>query len=572
MSHVDGGELLARALQAAGVSDVFALHGGHLEAFYRACVTRGVNLHDFRHEASAGHAAEAYARATGKLGVCVITAGPGFTNALTAIVNAQLDMSPVLFIVGSPPLREAQTNELQGGFDQISMAAPGCKWAHRVTNAERIPDLVATAARTALTGRRGAVVIDVPIDVLHIPVAETSVPAPTGVSVLPRSAPAMAERDRFVALLRAARRPAIVVGADARWADCQNALVSFAERAQAPVFAGKRGMGLMPAGHPLEGHDPNNLAQLQARGAPTPDLVVLLGTRMGLFLGGRGTGVMPADAKVVQVFSDAAEIGRLRRVDLGIVADAGSFLDAVLTQDRLYDEDRMDWARSAARLQDSHALNYPETENERGVHPFHAARVVAEVAGVDAIYAVDGGEAGQWTAQAVKIRSPGHLMTTGYLGGLGVAPGFAIGAQIADRDRRVVLATGDGSIGFHLQEFDTMVRHGLPIVTVIFNNEIWGMSLHGQQIMYGANYHSISKLGGTEYAQIATAFGCHGERVTRFDDLKPALERAFASGRPSVVEIMTDPEAVNPGLVRMLGKSDDDGGEITIPYYENIPR
>ena len=210
-------------------------------------------------------------------------------------------------------------------------------------------------------------------------------------------------------------------------------------------------------------------------------------------------------------------------------------------------------------------------EGPGGIHPFHAMAAVSEVVGDEAIYAIDGGEAGQWAVGGARVSGPGRMMTTGYFGGLGVAPGYAIGAQIAAPDRRVVLVTGDGSLGFHLQEFETMVRHGLPIVTVVLNNEIWGMSLHGQQIMYGRNYSAISVLGGCNYSSVAAAFGLHGERVTRFDDIAPAMRRALECGRPACVEIMTDKAVVSPGLLRMLGTVDDGSGHIVIPYYENIP-
>jgi thiamine pyrophosphate-dependent acetolactate synthase large subunit-like protein len=170
MTVLDGGELLARTLRQAGVEEIFALHGGHLESFYQGCVNNHIRLTDTRHEAAAGHAADGYARATGRLGVCVVTAGPGFANAVSAILNASLDASPTLFVIGAPPLREAETNPLQGGFDQIAMITPAAKWAHRVTNPERIPVLAAQAVRVATTGRPGAVVLELPVDVLHMPV------------------------------------------------------------------------------------------------------------------------------------------------------------------------------------------------------------------------------------------------------------------------------------------------------------------------------------------------------------------------------------------------------------------
>jgi acetolactate synthase-1/2/3 large subunit len=184
---------------------------------------------------------------------------------------------------------------------------------------------------------------------------------------------------------------------------------------------------------------------------------------------------------------------------------------------------------------------------------------------------LDGGEAASWAGAAVEVDGPGRVLSHGYLGCLGIGPGFAIGAQVAHPDRRVVQITGDGAMGFHIQEFDTMVRHRLPIVTVVLNNQVWGMSIHGQQLMYGANYNVITKLAGAHYADIAAAFGCHAERVTDHQDVGPAMARALASGRPAVVEIMTDAEAVHPVTVSMLGQVKEGSREVMIPYYENIP-
>lgn len=277
-SWIDGGELLARTLQAAGVDTIFALHGGHLESFYRGCLNNDIRLVDFRHESSAGHAAEGYARTTGKLGVCVITAGPGFTNAMTAILNAQLDSIPTLFIIGAPPLREDQTNALQGGFDQIAAVTPMAKFAHRITNTERIPELTALAIRKAMTGRRGAVVLELPIDVLHMRAHPDDVRPALGLHIQPRPAPHPAEVRAAIALLQQSQRPVIIVGGEARFSDCRDDLVALAETTRIPVFSNARGMGVFPSDHLLNGQIIGNLALL---GDQRPDAALLLGTRFG---------------------------------------------------------------------------------------------------------------------------------------------------------------------------------------------------------------------------------------------------------------------------------------------------
>ncbi|PKQ09749.1 MAG: benzaldehyde lyase [Alphaproteobacteria bacterium HGW-Alphaproteobacteria-12] len=566
-----GGDLLAATLHAAGVSRVFGLHGGHLEAFLKGCVDRDIALLDFRHEAAAGHAADAYARATGRLGVCVVTAGPGVTNAMSAIANAHLDASPTLFIIGAPPLREAETNPLQGGFDQIAMVQPVTKWAHRITNVERIPDLAAMAIRQAMTGRCGPVVLEVPIDVLHAHADPAQVTEPASGWAAPRPAPLPSEAARIVKLLSQAKRPAIIAGGAARHAQCGPALTAFAEASGIPVFGNTTALGLLASDHPLSGGSPSNLAILKLTGQEVPDVILLLGARMGLLLGGRGDVIVPKDCQLVQIYPDAAEIGRIRDIDIAVAADCGAALEALLSAGKdVAWPSREAWAQTAVSMQTLMAGLYPETEGPGGIHPYHAARAVMTVAGSGAAYAFDGGEAAGWAGDNVRVDGPGRVLGHGYLGCLGIGPGFAIGLQSAYPERRVIQMTGDGAMGFHIQEFDTMVRHQLPIVTVVLNNRVWGMSIHGQQIMYGPNYSAMTKLGDTSYASVAGAFGCYSERVERYDEIAPALTRALASGQPACIEIMVDADVVHPSTTAMLGKPADGSDDIIIPYYENI--
>ena len=571
-THPTGGDLVARTLKAAGVTQIFALHGGHHEALFKGCVDEGINLLDFRHESAAGHAADAYARTTGELGVCVVTAGPGFTNAVSAITNAQLDGSSVLFIIGAPPLREVETNPLQGGIDQIAAVRPLCKWAISIPATERIPDLTAMAIRKAMTGRKGPVVVEIPIDILHMSVPDALATPPSGLKVRPRPAPSPDEIDQLVQMIRKARRPAIIAGFEAISQTAAEALTRLADQTRIPVFVKTQAIGLLPMDHPTYGGAAGNLAVLPMIGAERPDLVILLGARMGLLLGGRSGAIVPDDATVAQIHSDAGEIGRMRDVDLGIAASVETTLKVL--NDKLGQGAAVnfsDWCATATSARDLFIASFPERETAAGVHPFHAARAVMDAAGPSAVYVLDGGESASWGGAVVNVDGPGRVLSHGYLGCLGIGPGFAIGGQVAHPERRVIQITGDGTMGFHIQELDTMVRHKLPVVTVVLNNQVWGMSIHGQQIMYGQNYNVITKLGGANYASISAAFDCYSERVSTFDDIGPAMARALASGKPALIEIMTDPDAVHPVTVSMLGKVADGSADVMIPYYENIP-
>lgn len=567
----NGGELLAETLKQAGVNCAFALHGGHMEALLKGCVEQEIELIDCRHEAAAGHAADAYARATTKLGVCIVTAGPGIANAMPAVTNSFLDATPTLFLIGAPPLREAETNPLQGGFDQIAMLTPVSKWAHRITHTERIPDIAAMAIRKALTGKPGPVVLELPIDMLHTPVAVASTTKAAGISVYPRPAPSLSELEQLKDALQNAQRPAIILGGHSRQSDCGAEITQFAERSGIPIFDMAKSSGLLPSRHRLRAGRASVLGALSKVGIPNPDLVLLLGGRLGLQLGGRSGMVIPDEAKLIQVYPDAGEIGRIRDVQLPIEADPKSTLEALLqrTEGDTW-PDWSEWTDQVLKVQHMSDGLYPDAQLSEGIHPFHAAKKIADMAGPEAAYVADGGESSSWADDVIKTSGPGRFLGHGYLGCLGIGPGFSIGLQKAFPDRRVVQITGDGAMGFHIQEWDTMVRHRLPIMTVILNNQVWGMSIHGQQIMFGANYAAITRLADTQYADIARSFGCHAERVEHYQDLEAAIERCFAHDGPSCLEIMTDENAVHPITPIMLGEAEEGSNEILIPYYENI--
>ena len=570
MAKVDAGELLARTLVSAGVRDVFALHGGHLDSFLQGCSRNGVRLIDTRHEATAGHAAEAYARTTGRIGVCAITAGPGFTNSYTAIVQAFVNAVPILFITSSPPLRETELNVLQGGFDQVAAAAPVTKWAHRVTNPERVPDLVSLAMRTAYGGRPGPVLLDIPIDVFFTPIDERRATRPTRFQV-ERPAPAPAVLRRALDVLGRAQRPVLLLGGGALFPPCHDVVRRFADATRVPIFTTGKAYGMLPADHPSNGGGPAGLGALQAAGTP-PDVVVLLGARQGMFAGGRGFGLLPEDATLIQVDVDPTEIGRIQPVEVAIAAGCREMLQAMLDDARAWP----DWGAWAERVRATpspteQALSSESVIAEDGrLHPFHATKALVDALGPDTIYALDGGEMGAWLGMVARSTVPGGVMRSGYLGTLGHSFGFAIGAQVAHPDRRVVQIAGDGAFGFHLQELDTMVRHELPIVCIVYNNVSWGMSLHGQEAMFGRGSGVISRLRDTDYDRVGTAFGAYGERVRDFEEIRPAVRRALDARRPAVLNLEISGDVVHP-VMREMVRQPGPGVEVVIPYYESVP-
>jgi acetolactate synthase-1/2/3 large subunit len=570
---VDGGELVARTLKEFGVEVAFGLHGGHLDSLLIGLRRNGIRLVDTRHEAVAVNAADGYARVSGRLGVGFATAASGYSNAIAGLATAYADRSPMLLLTSSPPLRDAETNALQGSVDQIAMAAPVSKWAHRVTVVEEIPSLVSFAIRKALAGPPGPVVLDLPIDILFRPAEESRIDRGGGTKIAAPPAPSPDAVREAVAVLRKAERPVIVAGGGAGTPASRELLVAFAERSGIPVFNQLTGFGAMPADHPLNGFSAWNLAALQLMSGKGPDVVLLLGARTGMFLGGRSGAIIPLDAKVVQIDVDGAEIGRFRPFEVGITADSGEALRALLADDQGKWPDRRAWAEKAV-LVHRRERPYASDPIEVGgrLHPYHAMREVLRALEPGATLIVDGGEMGSWVDEAAHEARPRRILGFGgYLGFLGIGPGLAIGAQLASPRDRVVLLMGDGAFGLHPQELDTMVRHGLPIVTVVVNNVCWGMSIHGQQAVYGEEAGIISKLADSDYHQVARGLGAGGERVSRLDDVGPAIRRALASGRPTCINLSVSGEVVHPVTPSMVGYTDDPD-TIVIPYYDNVPR
>jgi len=377
----------------------------------------------------------------------------------------------------------------------------------------------------------------------------------------------------IIELLVNASRPTLVVGGGALSARCPALLAAFAEATGTPVLSSSKANGAMATGHPLNGGPASTLGAATASGQPA-DLVILLGARAGLFLGGNSGAVIPHPAKFVQVDIDGSEIGRLRAPDVAVTADSAETLSALVAAagDRRW-PDRGDWVSLLRELREAGAAAFKDAPAETPsglIHPFHAARAVAEALSPDTAIAYDGGEAPAWFQPFGRSPGPGLYIGNGYLGTLGVGQGYAIGLARARPGKPVAAIMGDGAAGFHIAEFDTMARHDLPILTVIFNNAAWGMSQHGQELVYGKQHLAAVKLAHSAYHQVAEAFGCQGKLVTRHSDIGPAVQEAQRSGRPTCLNILTDPEVAHPVTAMMVGRVDAED-EIAIPYYENIP-
>ena len=576
MAEIDGGEMLVRVLEAERIRELFTLHGGHLDAIYQAALNHGLRLVDTRHEQAAGHAADGWARTTGQIGVAIVTAGPGVTDVITAVANAYLDCVPTLFIGGAAPLADAETLPLQGGFDQLDLMRPVTKWAHRVTHPHRIPDLVAQALRTATTGRPGPVYLEIPIDVLFARVDESRPLFPRTVRPDAAPAPAPAAVERAIAMLHGAERPAILAGGGAWFSGATRELVAFAERTGIPVFVNAKARGMIPDDHPLAGRSFANLGAAAKLAGGGADVVMLVGARLGLFTGGR-SGELLGAARLIQIDIAGEEIGRNREVDVAIVADcreALRALDDAASAERW--PGRPTWQRAVGEARVLHRQMFRDASAKDGppIHPYRLADAITRVVEREAVLVADGGETSSWLDMVAEVRGGGHWLSHGYLGCLGTGMPFAIAAKLAHPSRQVLCITGDGSVGLNFAEFDTMVRHRLAITTVVNNDRQWGMSAHGQQLIYGKERQVVTELAPTRYDLAAAGFGCHAEHVEEPRDLIPALERALASGKAACVNVMTDPEVIAPVTLAMYGAfkpsvegKEKKGGRVAMPYY-----
>ena len=565
------GELVAATLAAFGVKEIFALQGGHIDPLLIACADYNIRLTDTRHEASAGHAADAYARATvGKLGVCVTTAGPGFTNSLTAMANAFVDGVPVLFIAGAAPLRDEGANTLQGGFDAVAMAAPVTKWAHRMTSTERLGEFIVRAIETALSGPPGPVFIEIPIDVMFMP-TEEAIPVKRALAAPP--APSAESVDALIEMLRSAERPAILAGGGSVLSASSAKLAEFSELTGIPVVANIKALGVIPESHPNYGGPAAVLAMAAAAGAK-PDAVLMFGARWGMFIGGNTGAIIPKDAKVAQIDINPSEISRLRGVDLPIVADCAAAIDALLTKAKTVSWKKNEaWPKQLKTLRANAPAAYEKASPQTGphhVHPYHAVKQVLAALPANVAIVADGGETGSWVGEVARSAGPGQMLRCGYLGCLGISPGFAIGAARADESRPVVCFAGDGGAGFNIQEFDTMARHNLPILTVIINNALWGMSKNSQAMLYGENREAIVQLADTNYDVVASGFGVKGARIEDHTKIKAVVEEFLKTKKPMCLNVITDKALEHPRTRQLVGDTSGADG-IPIPYYANIP-
>jgi thiamine pyrophosphate-dependent acetolactate synthase large subunit-like protein len=525
-----GNEILARCLKDHGVEVIFFLMGGPMIDCENACLGQGIRMIDARHEQAAAMMANAFSRLRRRPAVCMACSGPGATNLVTGVANAFADSAPVIAIAGSSPVSQVGMGAFQE-TDQVAIFRPITRWADRCYDPRRIPELVGTAFRHAFGSRPGPVFLDVPGDILYREVPEDQV----------RWAPANTERqrppgdpqlvERALELIAASSRPILVSGSGVLWAEAEVELLTLVERARIPFYTTPQGRGVIPEDHPL--------CFLGARGTGwrEADLIVSVGTRQNYVIGFARPPRWNPEAKLIQVDIDPAEIGRNRHADVGIAGDAKAVLAQLLAagDGSLHSERRAGWNSYLARLNEEKRAEQERRmcTDGRPIHPLRLCKEVRDFLPRNAILCVDGQEILNYARSAIPFYAP-HSLNSGPYGCMGVGLPFGLGAKVAMPDKLVVVLHGDGSFGLNAMELDTALRHRLPVVCVISNNGGWTAT---------DRFKAGRELGFTRYDLMFAPIGCHTEYVEDPGLIRPALERAAASGKAAVVNVVTDPTA-----------------------------
>lgn len=535
---MNGARLLVEGLKKGGVECVFSLSGDHINPIYDACLDFDLRIVDTRHESAAALMADAWARVTGRPSVFVVTGGPGHTNALTGLATAFLQGSPVLSISGAPE----SFLKGQGAFqelDQLALVRPITKWAQVVNDPRRIPEAIATAFREALTGRPGPVHLTIPIDVLSRE-GEAVLPPPPSVEI---SRPSLEAEggliEKALALLRQAERPVLITGSGAWWSQAGYELEQFVEITRIPLFTIGLARGLVSDDNPRCFGYADPLLNGAAKEFVHADVICILGKRVDYRLAFGGPRLFDPEARIIQVDIHPAEIGRNREVEVGIVADARTFLRECLAHLKEPWSERP-WLHhlSSVAQEWRTTLRDGEESSEIPIHPLRLCRELREVLPPEATVAIDAGDFLQWVRIALPARRPGRWLRLGPLGTLGAAIPFGLAAKLARPGEPVVVVTGDGGFGYHGFELHTALRHDLPIVVIIGNDRAMGMEKQIQTALYGPDRVIGCELGLVHYEKVVEALGGHGEFVEDPDEIRPALLRAFAAGRPACVNVM----------------------------------
>ena len=547
---ITGGHLVAKALKNEGVDVIWTLCGGHIIDIYDGCLDEDIKIIDVRHEQVAAHAADGYARQTGRTGCVVTTAGPGTTNAMTGIANAFRAESPILMIGGQGALSQHRMGSLQD-LPHVDIMAPITKFAATVPHTARVADMVSMAFREANNGAPGPSYLEIPRDILdaRVPLDKARIPTPGRYRASTRSIGDPADIEKLADILVKSERPCILLGTQLWTCRGTDAAIELVRRLNIPAYMNGSGRGSLPPG------DPHHFSRTRRMAFDQADVIVIVGTPFDFRMGYGQR--LRADATVVQIDMDYRTVGRNRDISLGLVGDVGAILaavsDAATGRTDNGAERRTGWMAELRAAEDAAYEKLLPTlrSDATPISPYRVAYELNEFLTEDTIYIGDGGDVVTISAQAVQPRTPGHWMDPGPLGTLGVGTAFAMASKQAHPHKEVLCYYGDGAFAMTSWDIETAQRFDLPYISVIGNNSAMNQIRFGQIGKYGEQRGSIgNKLGDVDFEKMADAVGAYGEAVREPDQIQPALQRAreaVKSGSCAILNVWVDPNQYAPG-------------------------
>jgi acetolactate synthase-1/2/3 large subunit len=552
MARVSGGHLICRALKLEGVRNIFGLAGDHILPTLDVMADQDFRIIDTRHEQAAVHMADAWSRITEQPGICMYTT-PGFANSIPGLTNAMHSEAPVISIAGCADLHELGRGAQQE-IDQVAMAGPICKGSFMVPDIRRIPEFIARAMRLAFSGRRGPVHLTIPIDVQEQSIDEDEV-AFTKPDEYRAEAAMLARPDlvrKAVALLRQARKPLLIAGSAAGYTLSGETLQRFIEATRLPLLTEEQSRGLVSDDHPYAfGFFERGLNRAAGK-VRAADLVVLLGRKQDFTIGFCRPPNVAKDAKIIQIDPSPLEIGRNRGVAVGIAGDVTSVLDQMREEAEKHTWNELPWIEELRQVRRDQAAWADDLgRSETPMHALFVHKAVRSILRPDDCLVFDGGDFCHFGRSLLPALKPKHWLYVSSLGMLGSALPSALAAQLAYPDARVIMLTGDGAFGFNAMEFDTAVRHKLNVVAILGNDSAWGIDRQIQLGLYGRSV--ATDLLQTRYDQVVQGLGGHGEFVGRPEELEPALERAFAAGKPTLLNVAVQ-RAISPRAEAAIGR------------------
>ena len=534
-----GAELFVDAAKRLGIGHIFTLVGDHLNEVLAVAAREGMKIIDMRHESGVTHAADAWARLHRKPALSLVTGGPGHTNSLTGIATAQAACSPLIAVSGAPASAMRYRIVFQD-MDQVGTAAPITKWAAAPATVAQIPFYLGNAFVEATSGRMGATHLTIPVDLFT-----ASTDKPLAIPVAPPEhapQPSTGGIERALKILRGAERPVVIAGSGVWWGDAGTELDTFLRSTKIPYYSITMARGVIPDAHPFAmGYADPALNKAVHKAFQAADVVLILGKRIDYRLAMGGPRLFSSSAKFIQVDLHKQELGHNRSLELGICAGVKETLNAFNNAIGKKQWVAAEWLRqtTAWSLEAKDAL-LDLAVRERDSNPIHPASFFAEwrrMVPENTLYSWDGGDFVHWGRAMIPALRAGGWLRLGPMGTIGSALPNALAMQLANPDEKVVMITGDGSLGFYIAELDTAVRHELPVIIVVGNDAGWGLERELQSALTGTGNTVACELRSTRYDLVMKGFGGDGETIDRLDQMAGAVERAFKSKKPYLLNV-----------------------------------